>query len=397
MIEMERRKARAKRLLRVRPLMAAGGMTTLAAMIAFGVPAQSAPSRCAGLKTCESVQRDIPVDPALPSYTPKSAISGKLRIYGSPLGGQVDAWVAGFKKYQPNVQFENAFPSSDAAAGGLIVSDVDIASTGREAMLSEFLAFYEVLQYDLLEVAVASGTYDTRGRTPSVVVYVNKDNPLTQLTVDQLDGIFGSERTGGYDGYIWKTEYARGPEKNIRTWDQLGLTGEWANKPIQTHGYAFTGMTNYFQRVVLKGGDKWAPNYKEYTESFTKMVPHGDYGPGSSQYMLEQVAQDKYAIAWSFIPQQERMKNGTVKALKIGVQPGGPYYAPNLENSLTRAYPLTRSVFFYLKKPPQGVDPKVQEFMRYVMSKQGQEDVAKLGVYLPLPADAAAKELEKVL
>ena len=352
--------------------------------------------RCAGQKNCESRTQGVPIDPALPAYVPHGKLSGKLRIYGSPLGGQVDAWVAEFKKYHPDLIFENSFPSSDAAAGALMTGTADIASTGREPILVEYLAFYEVFQYDLTEVAVASGTYNIRGRTPSVVIYVNKDNPLAHLTVDQVDGIFGSMRSGGYDGYVWRLENGRGADKDIRTWGQLGLTGEWANKPIHTHGYANSGMANYFQRVVFKGGDKWAPNYQQYAESFTKMVPRGDYGPGSSQYMLQQIVKDKYAIGWSFIPQQDRMMSGQVKAIELGTDPKGPFYAPNLANALSRNYPLTRSVFFYLKKPKTGLDPNVAEFMRFVMSREGQQNVANMGIYLPLPAKIAAAELAKL-
>lgn len=366
------------------------------ALVAIPAWAQVKTPPCSGLKDCNVETPKVSADPRLPEYRANAPLKGRLRIFGSPLGGLIDSWVAEFRKHHPSVRFDNAYPSSEGAVAGMMAGGADIGSSGREAMLADFLGFAETFNYGLVEAAVATGTYNVRGRTPSVVIYVHKDNPISRLTIDQLDGIFGSERTGGYEGFMFRTEHARGPEKNIRTWGQLGLRGDWADKTIRTHGYAWTGMTNYFQRVVFKGGDKFNPNYQQYVESFTKMVPHGDYGAASSQLMLEQIAKDKFAIAWSFIPQADRMRAGGVKAVALGTSPSGPFYLPNLENTFSRKYPLTRSIFFYLKKPPTGVDPLTLEFMRFVYSRQGQAVVAAHGAYLPLPAEAVSQEMAKL-
>jgi len=374
-------------------LLAARAVSALALAAAVLAPASATVPGCAGKKECNIQPAKVSEDPALPDYKPTPGMSGEISIFGSMMGGQVDAWIEAFKAYQPGIAFKTKFPSSDGAAAGLISGVADIGSAGREAMLSEHLAFAETFLYDLYEATVATGSYNIRGRTPSVVIYVNKDNPIDKLTVDQLDGIFGSERSGAYEGYYWRSNRGRGPEKDIRSWGQLGLGGAWASQPIRTHGYALTGMTEFFNRTVFKGGDKWNPNYQEHVESFTKMVPNGDFGLGASQYMMEQIVKDRYAIGWSFIPQQDRMRSGEVKQVAIGTSPAGPFYLPTLENSLSRKYPLTRSVFFYLKKDPKtGLKPEVAEFMRFIYSRQGQAAVAKLGVYLPLPAQTAAQQ-----
>ena len=117
----------------------------------------------------------------------------------------------------------------------------DLGMSGREPVLMEYLSFDAAFHADPCELAVATGSYDQQNYTWTVVIFVHKDNPLAKFTLEQLDGIFGSERTGVLKGIKWLPEYARNADKNIRTWGQLGLSGEWADKPIQTYGLAFTG------------------------------------------------------------------------------------------------------------------------------------------------------------
>jgi phosphate transport system substrate-binding protein len=331
-------------------------------------------------------------DDALPNYRPVNHITGSIRIFGSELGGMVKAWEEGFRKVQPDVSFEDQFPSSDGAEGGLIAGVADIGTSGREPVLTEYLSFNETFKYDLETVTVATGAYDIKGRTWAIVILVNKDNPLTKLTMKQIDGIFGDARTGGYDGFRWCLDRGRTAKDNIRTWGQLGLTGEWADKPIHTYGYANTGMTNFFQLAVFHGGEKWNPNYREYVESDTKMVTDERSG---SYAMLEELKNDKYGIAWSGVPHAKHV--GDLKILSISPGEGQPYVEPSRETVLNRSYPLTRSIFMYIKhQPRQPVDPKVKEFLRYVLSKEGQDDVRRLNVYLPLTTAVVREELKKI-
>jgi len=264
-------------------------------------------------------------------------------------------------------------------------------------MLVEYLSFSETFGYNPTEIEIATGAYDLKGKTWAVVLYVNKDNPINQLTMKQVDGIFGAERTGALVGIKWMPQLARGPEGNIRTWGQLGLTGEWADKPIQTYGYAFTGMTNFFQLKVFKGGDKWNPNYKQYVEYNTPMVSDGPIGvAGDSKHMLtEGLAKDKYGIAWTGVEQAADVPG--LKPIALSFTDGGPYVAASRESVQNRTYPLSRSIFMYIKHPPgKPVDPKVKEFLRYILSRQGQEDVAKLNIYLPLTPEVLNAQLKKL-
>ena len=324
---------------------------------------------------------------ALPDYKPHAVPPGTITVYGSDLAGLVKRWEQDFSRLHPGVTFQSRFPSSDGWSAGMEASGADIGTSGREPVLTEYLSFDETFGYNPTEVAVATGAYDIKGKTWAEVIYVNKDNPLTKLTMTQLDGIFGSERTGGYKGYKWMPQYGRGADKNIRTWGQLGLKGKWADKSIQTYGYANTGMTNFFQLKVFHGGDKWNPNYREYVEYGTKMVSSGPIGAtGSIKYMLKhELAKNPYGIAWTGIPHAADVPQ--VKALAIADRSGGPYVYPTRQTVQSRSYPLTRSIYMFLNRPPgKPLRPQVKEFLRFVLSRQGQADVTSLGSYLPLTA-----------
>src|SRR5438270_12031990 len=170
----------------------------------------------------------------LPAYQPQAAASGTIRNFGSGLGGLVKLWEQGFAKLQPAVRFDDHLPTSDAAIPALVTGVADLAPDGGEATLAESLSFYEVHGYPPADIVVATGSFDVEGHSNGLVLFVHKDNPIGRLTIAQLDGIFGAERTGGMRGFKWTPADARGSRDDIRTWGQLGLTGEWADEPIQT-------------------------------------------------------------------------------------------------------------------------------------------------------------------
>ena len=331
----------------------------------------------------------------LPAYQPEQQVSGLIRNYGIDFAGTLQRWEEGFRARQPGVTFEDKFPGSDAAIiGGLVSGVADLATNGREPMLIEHLAFTEAFGHPLTEITVATGAADIKGRTWSLVIYVHRDNPLTQLSLRQLDGVFGAERTGGYAGFQWMPQAGRGAGEDIRTWGQLGLTGWWADKPIHTYGYAFTGMANFFQLKVFHGGAKWNPNYREYVEA-GKMVSPGPVGAtGSIQHMLTaELAHDRYGIAWTGIPHAAGVTE--VKPLALALTDNGPYYLPTRRNIQQRLYPLTRSIFIQLNRASgQPLDPKLREFLRYILSREGQQAVAENGNYLPLTAEAVREQRE---
>ena len=324
-----------------------------------------------------------------PAYAPHETVTGEIRTSGAALAGLMETWEEGFRRAQPGITFKNDFASGDAAIGALESGAADLAPNGREPVLTEYLSFAEVFGNDgPFQVTVGTGSYEVLGRTWAQVIFVNRDNTLTHLTLAQLDGIFGAERTGGYDGYKWLTSKARGAERNIRTWGQLGLTGEWADKPIDTFGYAPTGMSNFFEKTVFDGGTKWNPNYRQYVETSAKQATGHD---GTTDQMLDDLSRDKYGIAWAGIA-HAREKPG-VKAIALSREAGGPFIDCTLETVRSRTYPLTRSIFIQLNRQPgKPIAPKLKEFLLYILSRDGQEAIERQGEYLPLPPDEAERQ-----
>jgi len=335
---------------------------------------------------------------ALPAYAPEQRVAGVIRNYGNGYAGVLKQWEEAFRRHHPDIRFQDTLPTSDAAFPALITGVTDLAPDGSEPIITETLGFFEVYGYHATAITVASGTYDTEGRSPGPVVFVHRDNPLTRLTMRQLDGIFGAERNGAMRGFKWTLDDARGPEGNIRTWGQLGLTGEWADKPIQTYGHAPSGTGRFFMLKVLKNSDKWNPNYRGFVESGSKMIADADKGEqrGGIKHMLaNELARDKYGIAWTIMPQAKGIAG--LKPLALAAEDGGPYVTPSRASFQSRAYPLVRSIYIYLnRKPGTSVEPKLREFLRFVLSREGQELVAADGGFLPLPETVVRAERAKL-
>jgi phosphate transport system substrate-binding protein len=197
-----------------------------------------------------------------------------------------------------------------------------------------------------------------------LAVYVHKDNPLKGLTLQQVDAIFSKTRNGGY-------------EKDIVTWGDLGLTGEWANKPISLYGRnSASGTYGFFKEHALFKGD--------YKDSVKEQ-------PGSSS-VVQGVATDRYGIGYSGIG----YKTADVRAVPLASEPGGDSIASVPDNAYTGEYPLSRYLFVYVNHKPGGeLDPLRREFVRYIFSADGQSDVVKDGYY-PVTAEIASDALKSV-
>jgi phosphate transport system substrate-binding protein len=334
----------------------------------------------------------------LPSYTPEQQVSGTIRNFGFGLGGVLKLWEDEFQKYHPQMRFDDRLPTSDAAIPALVTGVADLGPDGGEATLTENLSFFEVYGYPVTEITVASGAFDVEGKSNGPVIFVHKDNPLASLSMQQLDGIFGSLRTGGMRGFQWTPSDGRGPHADIRTWGQLGLKGEWADKPIQTYGHAPSGTSRFFQLKVMGNGDKWNPNYREYVETGSKMIADEDKAGqrlGLQHMLRSELAHDRYGIAWTVMPQAQGVDG--IKAIALSTHDGGPAIAPSKESFQDRSYPLVRSIYIFLnRKPGTPLDPKLREFLRYVLSREGQNVVARNGSYLPLPADVVRAQRVKL-
>src|SRR5262249_39716580 len=151
----------------------------------------------------------------------------------------------------------NTLKGTASAQFGLHVNVADLALSGRPLFPYEYYGIYRRSQLYPVEIEVATGSLDVRGKSTALGAFVHKDNPLATLTLKQHDAIYGGARTGGWQASAWVESAARGAEENIRTWGQLGLTGEWADKPIHVYGPPglHPGGVSYFQMRVMGGAD----------------------------------------------------------------------------------------------------------------------------------------------
>jgi phosphate transport system substrate-binding protein len=260
-------------------------------------------------------------------------------------------------------------------------------------MWDELMGFQRQFSYLPLGIVAVTGSYDVSGWNAAIGIFVHKDNPISKLTLKQVDGIFGAERSGAWKDLIWDESLARGPEKNIRKWGQLGLTGEWADKPIHVYGYNL--QFHFPQEIESRafGGvsSKWNENLREYAN---KLNADGSVRVAGLQ-MMEDLSKDPYGIA--YVSAGTVYLTPTTKPIALAVSDGGPYYELNLENVRNRTYPMYADVFFYLNRDPKKpIDPKVKEFLRYILSRDGQEQVMRDGKYLPLTAEAVGEQLKKL-
>lgn len=325
----------------------------------------------------------------LPVYVPQAAVSGTLRIWGSDMFGGPGLKAAiegGFRKYQPGVRFEDNMKGPIMAVVGLLSDQADIG-VGRRMQWPELLAFQRIFNHDPLVVRGMTGW----AVNPPFAIVVNQSNPVSGLTMAQLDGIFGAQRTGGWVGTTWHPEFARGPEANLRTWGQVGLGGAWADRPIHVLAYALRCMFGpRFSDDVLKGSDKWNETLRQY---FNVARPDGTL-LSMDQQMADDLAKDPCAIAFF---SSLRGRSPGIRPVPIAPVAGGPYYPVSLGTVREHEYPLYDWTYFYINRSPgKPLDPKVREFMRFLLSREAQEAVQRDGKMLPLTAAQIQVELRKL-
>lgn len=335
----------------------------------------------------------------LPPYKPEVQIVGALRIMGSELKNAVDQLAEGFKRFHPAARVSTNFmTSSEGALGGLYCGVSDVAPMGDDAKITDQMPFYNTFGYMPTEISVATGGSEKRGSLWAWAIVVNKDNPLEEISVDELERVFGAERTGGWElvngNYLYTAKYARGADTNIRTWDQLGLKGEFAGKEISTFGYIAPGFEIAIERFWFHWSDKWNPNFRQYVEA--KQTTADAAGAAvASERPLEDLSTNKFAIGIAALMHVKDYPN--VKVLRISKHKGGTAYALTPDNVANRTYPLIRDAYFYVNKAPgMPLDPKVREFMRFVLSREGQEIIARVGYYYPLNAAYLKEQLRKL-
>lgn len=318
----------------------------------------------------------------LPPFQPGPPVSGVIRLWGHGSFSRpfmrllVARWVDGFHRFQPGVTLVEDTYGTSSAIPALALGAGELAILGEEILPEAVDTFVRVKGYPPFGVEIATGSVDVRNFDYAQMFFVHRDNPLAQLTLAQLDAIFGAA-------------HRRGPA-NIRTWGQLGLTGEWANRPITPYGWKTDDSFGfYLEQTLLAGSHRWNEALREFghiTRPDGTIYDHG-------QQALDALATDRYGIAVSNI----RYAGPDVKALAVAEREGSPYVAVTPESLIDQSYPLTRLIPAYVDRlPGQPIDPKVKEFLRYLLSREGQQCILDDGRYLPLNPAAVAKELRKL-
>jgi len=333
----------------------------------------------------------------LPEYQPRQQVTGRIRQWGNNYladSGLMAIWQAEFSRHHPDIEFEDHLYSSSVGFPGLVSGAADLAAMGRQALWDELKGFERATSADveLVEIIIATGSFDVRGWSYALGAFVHEDNPLRQLTLEQLDGILGAERDGGWNGLTWDTSVARGPDRNIRTWGQLGLAGEWADQPINVYGYNMKYHFNdEIDKKVLKGSGKWNERMRAFS-NMAGLKADGSLTPGG-ELIMNALGEDRYGIAYTGIP----FMTARTRALALSQGAGQPYVELTLENVQNRSYPLLRDVYYYVRRERgKPIEPKLREFLRYILSREGQQALQEDGKYLPLTAQMAREQLRKL-
>ena len=297
----------------------------------------------------------IQVDKRIPEYKKVRGISGNANSIGSDtMNNLMTLWLEGFRKYYPTVNIQVEGKGSSTAPPALMEGTAQFGPMSREMKSTEVDKFEE--HYGFKPTTI-------RTSLDALAVFVNKDNPLKCLSLEQVDAIFSKTRKFGHS--------------EVNTWGEIGLKGEWANKPISLYGRnSASGTYGFFKEKALKKGD-----YKDTVKE----------QPGSAS-VVQGITEDKYSVGYSGIG----YKTSGVNAIALSNKSGETCYDGSYENVLSKKYPLARYLFLNIvKQPNKNLDPLVKEFIKYILSKEGQQIVVKDG-YLPLSFEVVQEELSKL-
>jgi phosphate transport system substrate-binding protein len=271
------------------------------------------------------------------------------------LNNVMTMWAESFNRVYPNVKVQIEGKGSTTAPPALIAGTAQLGPMSRAMRGTEIDQFEKKFGYKPTAIRTA---------VDALALFVNKDNPLPCLTVEQADAIFSKSRRSGY-------------REAITTWGQLGLSGDWANRPISLYGRnSASGTYGFFKEHILRNGD-FKDEVKEQ--------------PGSAA-VVQGMTVDRYAIGYSGIG----YATVGVRPVPLAEKAGAACVEAAAEQAYAGTYPLARFLFVYLNKAPdRPLDPLTREFVRLVLSKEGQEVVVKDG-YFPITAAIAREEWAKV-
>jgi len=301
------------------------------------------------------------LDPALPPYRPVPGLAGAIRSVGSDgLKSLMDRWMREFTRRAPGVHPGPRWEHVGTLNGfhALLAGETDIAPMGRELWPSELTTYQAVRgQPAPIEIRVARGGFDTPQRTSAQAVFVNETNPLSQITIEQLAGIFGEPRT-------------------ITRWGSLGLGGQWAERPILVCTPPLAAPNATSMRMMVLDGGPWTSEARQ----------------GSITETAAAIASDPGAIGFGGFEEG----GPGIKVLAVARTGSDPYVSGSSESVSTGRYPFTRYMYIRLNPGPgTTVPPAVKEFLRFILSRDGQEPVL-YSAYFPLTAAEAAEELSKL-
>ncbi len=321
-----------------------------------------------------AVEHHLTADPAIPTWTPgslKVEPEEEFNLVGADIMDEITlGWVKLFRQSYPRLSVTMEARASGRGVPALTSGIAHAAPVGREALPKEHDEFVKKFGYEPFAIRVATGSLGSLGKTATTVVLVAKDNPIVGLTFKQLDQIYSkSHKRGGGD---------------ITTWGQLGLTGEWAARPIHLYGLRPpNGIEQFFKWKVLDEGE-WREGIQNvkgqgFTHAFTV----------ASNDMHTQLGGLTYALLANVTPD--------VRVVPLAEKEGEAFVQPTVENVYTHRYPLSRYVYIYINRPPgKPIDPKTKEFLKLVLSQQGQRVVAAEGVFMPLTPKVVKEELAKL-
>lgn len=284
----------------------------------------------------------LAIDASLPPYQKVDGISGQIKSVGSDtLVNEMARWSKGFMALYPDVRIEVEGKGSATAPPALLAEISQFGPMSRPMSMDESAAFEKKYGYKVASFRVA---------VDALAVYVNKDNPITCLTLQQLNRIFSTTRRVAFGG-------------DIATWGDAGLAGDWTAKPIAIYGRnALSGTYAFFREMALYDGE-YKPEMKRQP---------------SSEAVVESVANDRYAIGFSGIG----YKTPGVRTVPLGVAAGTACYDTSAEATYSGKYPLARYLYVYVnKKPNAPLDPLRREFIKYILSRDGQTEAEAGGFY----------------
>jgi phosphate transport system substrate-binding protein len=321
-----------------------------------------------------AVEHHLKADPSLPVWVPgtvESVPEEELNLVGADIMDEITlGWIKLYRPAYPRLSVTMEARASGSGVPALTAGTADMAPVGREALPKEYNDFVAKFGYEPFRIKVATGSLGSLGKTATSIILVAKSNPIEGLTFKQLDQIYSSSHKRGGDA--------------ITTWGQLGLTGEWADRPIHLYGLKPpNGIEQFFKWIVMENGE-----YRDGIE-FVKGQGFTHAFTVASNEMHTQVGGLTYALLANVTPD--------VRVVPLAENDGDPFIMPTIDTVYHHTYPLSRYVYIYVNRPPgTALKPKVKEFLKLVLSKQGQDVVAAEGVFMPLLPNVVQEELAKL-